>query len=355
MEKLERPLSVLIELLPQYRLVNSLYWDTINESKLNFHNQCLITDFYNGFKDTLTFDKTILNFILTTDKEKQLQIIESFRVEIGRNIEAYINNNGFFDKLDTSNICVERPDPFPHEIKIQLQETNSVWQKLKELRGNLEAESWKGNQAATDRLFKEEEELNKRYKAEQKKLNILYQKKKKADSNASKYAENLFAKIHQLSTTFQTIINSYFPVQQETLESPTPDIEQEENPITEQLEENNKPPITVKPIIEADMIFRSDEMYNKFYKLEQKLIADRYLDENLKWISRHDNSTVDIKSLVTFLVGLVENRYFLPNKDAKIKIFFEARYSVRIGQNFERSRRTSLLDQYPVIFYDYKF
>lgn len=107
--------------------------------------------------------------------------------------------------------------------------------------------------------------------------------------------------------------------------------------------------------IDPDMIFRSDEMYNKFQKLEQKLIADKYLDENLNWISRHDNRTVDIKSLVTFLVGLVESRYFLPNKDPKIKIFFETRYTVTIGQNFERSRRTPLLDQYPVIFHDYKF
>ncbi|WP_165041437.1 hypothetical protein [Dysgonomonas sp. ZJ709] len=355
MEKLERPLSVLIELLPQYRLVNSLYWNTINESKLSFHNQCLITGFYNEFKDTLIFDKTILNFILTTDKGKQLQIIESFRIEIERNMEAYTNNNSFFDKLDTYNICAERPDPFPREIEIQLQETNNIWQKLKELRGNLEAESWKGNKTATDRLFKEEEDLDKLYKAEQKKLNILYQKKKKSDSNASKYAENLFAKIHQLSTTFQTIINSYFPVQQETVESPTPDIEPEENPITEQLDDSNEPPITVKPTIEADMIFRSDEMYNKFQKLEQKLITDKYLDENLIWISRHDNRTVDIKSLVTFLVGLVENRYFLPNKDPKIKIFFETRYTVTIGQNFERQRRIKYLNEYQTVFFEYKF
>lgn len=353
MEKLERPLSILIELLPQYRLVNSLYWDTINESKLNFHNQCLITDFYKGFNDTLTFDKTILNFILTTDKEKQLQIIESFRIEIERNIEAYTNNNSFFDKLDTSNICAERPDPFPHEIEIQLQETNNVWQKLKELRGNLEAESWKGNQATTDRLFKEEEELDKRYKAEQKKLNILYQKKKESDTNASRYTKNLFAKICELSTTFQKIINSYFPVEQDT--NPVSIPLGNHNPITDQLDENSGKPVVTKLTIEPDMIFRSDEMYNKFQRLEQKLIADKYLDENLNWISRHGNGTIDIKGLVTFLVGLVENRYFLPNKDPKIKIFFEARYTIKIGQNFEGQRRVKYSDEYQMVFFEYKF
>lgn len=96
-------------------------------------------------------------------------------------------------------------------------------------------------------------------------------------------------------------------------------------------------------------------MFDKLLSLEKKLITDKYLDENLNWIAKHDNGTIDKKTLVTFLVGLVESRYFLPNKDSKIKFFFESRYNIEIGQNFERSRRTPLIDKYSSIFYDYPF
>ena len=106
--------------------------------------------------------------------------------------------------------------------------------------------------------------------------------------------------------------------------------------------------------IEADMIFRL-KIYDKFLLLENKLIKDKYLNEELHWISMHDNGKVDIKRLVIFLTGLVENNYFLPNRDPKIKIFFESRYNVTIGQNFEKKRRESLMSEYKEVFYDYPF
>ncbi len=112
--------------------------------------------------------------------------------------------------------------------------------------------------------------------------------------------------------------------------------------------------ITTLPNIEPDTIFKS-KMYDKFLLLEQKLIEDNYLDDRLNWIAKHDNGSIDIKSLVTFLVGLIDYKYFLPNKDPKVKVFFEARYSIKIGQNFEKSRRQSLSERYGIIFHDYDF
>ena len=106
--------------------------------------------------------------------------------------------------------------------------------------------------------------------------------------------------------------------------------------------------------IEADMIFKL-RMYDKFLLLENRLIKDKYLNEELHWISMHDNGKVDIKRLIIFLTGLVENNYFMPNRDPKIKTFFESRYNVTIGQNFEKKRRESLMSEYKVVFYDYKF
>lgn len=58
--------------------------------------------------------------------------------------------------------------------------------------------------------------------------------------------------------------------------------------------------------IEPDMVFRT-RMYEKFLALEQKLLNDKYLDTELHWISLHDNGKPDIKRLVMFLVGLLDN------------------------------------------------
>jgi hypothetical protein len=89
--------------------------------------------------------------------------------------------------------------------------------------------------------------------------------------------------------------------------------------------------------------------------LEKKLIEDKYLNPELHWISVHENGKPDIKRLVTFLVGLLDNKYFLPGRDPKIKNFFESRYHITIGQNFERKRREPLLGDYKAVFHDYPF
>lgn len=143
-----------------------------------------------------------------------------------------------------------------------------------------------------------------------------------------------------MSQSFLSIINSYFPDEKEKALQET-----------ENNQENSEAELTK---IEPDMIFRT-KMYEKFLPLEQKLISDKYLNNNLHWIAVHDNRKPDIKGLVTFLVALLDNRYFLPGKDSKIKTFFESRYQITIGQNFEPKRRESLLNEYKAVFYDYPF
>lgn len=157
--------------------------------------------------------------------------------------------------------------------------------------------------------------------------------------------ENYYTKIFDITQSFLSIINSYFTDEKEEKFIPT-----EENNSEQTKDITEKQTIQIEP----DNIFRTN-MFDKLLLLEKKLITDKYLDENLNWIAKRDNGTIDKKTLVTFLVGLVESRYFLPNKDSKIKSFFESRYNIEIGQNFERSRRTPLIDKYSSIFYDYPF
>jgi hypothetical protein len=209
----------------------------------------------------------------------------------------------------------------------------------------LESASWNNDKTSVQRLSQDEERLDNLYKKEQEKLQLLYEQQKESDNHASRYIKNQFDNINQLGCAFLSLLNNYYPVEKENIPSPIPE------PETEEAEKSVSEKM---PIIEPDMIFRS-RIYDKFLTLEQKLIADKYLNEDLRWVSIHENGKMDIKNLIIFLVGLLDNNYFLPNKDPKIKKFFEVRYSISIGQNFEKSRRKKFADDYKVIFSEYNF
>lgn len=332
-------ISLFTDLLPRYRSVNTLYREIAEKSVLSFDTQCNITDFYNEFNDIQSFEKSILNLILSVDKEKQVQIIDNLRTEIVLNTDIYTANKDFFDEIDIINVCAKRYNPLKIEIDGQLKNTNKLWKELTQVRNSLESASWKNDKIAIQRLTKDEEWLEQTYKKEQEKLKFFYEQQKESDNHASKYLENAFGKIYELGCYFISLLNSYFP------------IEKEEDPIVD----TDEPIFETPQEIDPDTIFRTG-MFDRFLSLEQQLIKDRYLDNSLNWIAKHDKTQKDdIKSLITFLVGLLDNKYFLPGKDTKIRTFFENRYNIRIGQNFEEKRRIKYIDEYQAIFFEYKF
>lgn len=334
--------SLLTELLPRYRSVNILYQEAVNKSVLSFDTQCSITDFYRDFNDIQIFEKIILNFYLSTDKEKQGQIISNLRTEISKNLEFYSANKDFFDKVDIIKVCSSRRKPLNIEIDGQLKNTNKLWKELTQVRNSLESASWQDDKMATQRLTKDEERLEQAYKKEQEKLSVFYEQQKESDNHASKYLENVFGRIYELGYTFISLLDNYFP------------IEKENTPTSESITKISEPEQELQTEIEPDMIFRTDK-YENLLILEQKLIPDKYLNTELHWISTHNNGKPDIKRLVTFLVALMDNKYFLPGKDPKIRSFFESRYHISIGQNFEECRREKFIDTYKIVFNEYKF
>lgn len=338
-------ISILIDLLPQYRLLNSLYQTMVDSFVLNFESQCHITDFYNNFKDKQVFEKAILNLLISTDNEKQIQIISNLRTEISKNIDLYIIDKDFFDEIDTLHICTKRHDPIRIQIDEHQKDANELWQELTQVRNSLESASWKNDKISLQRLTKEEERIENLYKKEQAKLKLLYIQQKESDNHAIQYITNQFGNIYDLGYTFLSLLESYYPIEKENiLESEPTSVDVEI--ISEKEQEQDE--------IDPNMIFRTGK-YEKFLTLEPKLIADKYLNKELHWVSTHENGKPDIKRLITFLTALLDNGYFLPNKDPKIKVFFELRYQITIGQNFERKRRESLLGEYNAVFYDYPF
>jgi hypothetical protein len=207
--------SILIVLLPKYRLLNSLYQQTVDDLKLSYDNQLYITDFYNEFDDKQASEKAILNILLSAGKEKSIPIITNLRTEIYKNIDTYTANKDFFDGIDTINVCAKRHNPLHIEIERQLKDTNKLWQELTQVRNSLESASWQDNKIATQRLTREEEQLEHLYKKEQNKLQTLYQQQKESDSKAAQYLENMFGRIFELSCSFIDLLGNYFPIEKE--------------------------------------------------------------------------------------------------------------------------------------------
>jgi len=262
-------LSLLTELLPQYRLLNSLCLNIVENSVLYFEEQCAITDFHNQFNDKTVFEKTIVNLILSTDKEKQQQIISNLKTEISKNIDTYTTHKDFFNEIDTRKVCTNRYNPIRIETEGQSEIVNKLWQELTLIRGNLESASWNNNKIKIQRLTQEEEKVEKLYKIEQEKLQELYQQQKESNNHAFRYTKNVFENIHELSLFHISLLNSYFSDERKNEIVPESVSEPEEQNIAGN---------TTK--IEPDMIFRI-KMYEKFLILEQRLIKDNYLNTEL--------------------------------------------------------------------------
>lgn len=194
-----------------------------------------------------------------------------------------------------------------------------------------------------------EQERNMLLKENQKERNLLENERSEYIHSNIWMLKNFYALIYEVSKSFISIIESYFPI--ETMFDGTKCSQKEDNPIVDTDELIFETPQEIDP----DTIFRTG-MFDRFLSLEQQLIKDQYLDESLNWVAKHDKThKVDIKSLITFLVGLLDNKYFMSGRDSKIRTFFEARYNIKIGQNFEEQRRLKYLDKYQVAFFEYKF
>lgn len=159
--------------------------------------------------------------------------------------------------------------------------------------------------------------------------------------NAGWIGMDYYTAIYEMSRFSSSVFDSYFPVEKKTITAAPTTIEFADQP-------------TEFKSISPDEIFRS-RMFDKFRELEKRLVKSGDLGEDLHWQAKHKNDKPDIKRLVAFLAGLIDNDYFLPNRDMSIKRFFEERYRISIGQNFERRRREPLMKIYRTIFYDLPF
>lgn len=194
----------------------------------------------------------------------------------------------------------------------------------------------------TDYPYPTEREREQLLRENRKELNALDNERNRyRQDNVAWICKNYYVAFNEISYSFLSILDSYFPVKEKaTIPVPTATNANEQS--------------TEAKSILPDEIFRT-RMFDKLCELEARLVKSGDLDGELHWQAKHKNDKPDIKRLVTFLAGLLDNGYFLPNRDTSIKRFFEERYRIAIGQNFERRRRAPLAKIYRTIFCDFPF
>ncbi|MFA5326491.1 MAG: hypothetical protein WC384_01745 [Prolixibacteraceae bacterium] len=315
-------------------------WQEVNRLAINkIHNpgsgnlteQKFLYEFFNEHGDTKVFQTNLLNLILASSAEKAGAITAPLLVLLKENISLYEKNKEIFVSLDYYSL-IDQSLQYYKEKKVSLEKDLKL---VRTYPYPTETE----RQLLIDETRKE--------------LNELSGEEEKERKRAAPFSKNFFPGIYQLSKDLAAYINVYIPE--------GGNIAGDYFKINEQNSTSNMPEKNNKKVAieEPDLIFRT-RMFEKFLILERKLITDKYLkEEDLTtekyWISIHENGKPDIKRLVTFLVGLLDNNYFLPNKDPKIKAFFESRYHIAIGQNFERKRREPLQNEYKIVFHTYPF
>lgn len=313
--------TAIVELTTLYDEINN-HW-TKDRCSTDLYQTFRQKEYYKLFLllEKVNFERLIIEVL---NKSLSYKILIRLKSLIETNIQIYESRQTDFNNVDFHALyTLDEESMFAGRLEILKKDREEI----------------------QDYPYPTEQERTILLKENQQEINQLRNEQSDYLRSNSWMSENHYSKIQKLSIFYLSLINSYFSIEKE----------EESIPIEENNSDQKEDIVNTQTIeIEPDMIFRTN-MFDKFLLLEKKLIVDKYLDENLNWISKHDNGIVDRKRLVAFLVGLVENRYFLPNKDPKIKSFFESRYKINIGQNFEKSRRSSLVNEYLIIFHDYSF
>lgn len=335
MEQLQNIQSVIeyfSDIYSSWQEVNRQFSNKIqNPDSGDLSSQKFLYKFYNKNKESNVFQTNLLNLILASSAEKAGVVTTPLLVLLRENISLFENNKTILENLNAHKI-IDQSLLYYHDKRVSL---------VKDL------------ELVKTYPYPTEVERKMLIDETRKELNELSVEEEEERNRIAPFCENFFPDIYQLGKELEAFINAYIPEKDVIAESKVKSFRQNiSNGILVKNDQTDK-------VDEPDAIFRT-RMFEKFLILERRLFTDKYLKEEnqnkeLRWISTHENGKPDIKRLVTFLAGMLDNNYFLPNKDPKIKAFFESRYHITIGQNFERKRRVPLLNEYKIVFHNYPF
>ncbi|HZL11808.1 MAG TPA: hypothetical protein VFC65_17640 [Prolixibacteraceae bacterium] len=331
-QNIQSVIAYFSDIYSSWQQINRLLKNKIqNPNSGDLSSQEFLFKFYNKNKEPNVLQSNLLNLILASSAEKTGVITTPLLALLRENISLFERNKEILENLNSYKM-IEQSLLYYHDKRVSLENDLEL---IKTYPYPTEVE----RQILIDETRKELSELSGDEEKERNRI--------------APFCQNFFPDIYQLSRELVVLINAFVPEKVNTSESVSQSVGQNIS------SGNSAKSDPISILEDPNMIFRT-RMFEKFLVLERKLITDKYLKEEsqnkeLHWISTHENGKPDIKRLVTFLAGMLDNNYFLPNKDPKIKAFFESRYHIIIGQNFERKRRVPLLNEYKIVFHNYPF
>ncbi|MCT3991077.1 hypothetical protein HZQ23_08210 [Elizabethkingia anophelis] len=206
-------------LLPQYREINIITTNVIKNSWVNDEEQKVITEFYHKYSDLKVFEQMILDIIQKQDIKAYSLLLSGIRNIIENNIDLYESTSDLLNKIDTNDIYKEKIKLLQNPIDRQLRIKTESYKELYEVNKSLDAIGHRDHSLQEKEiLWIKHEQLTKEYNEEKEKLSVLYDQQKEMQNEFSKYNKNLFSKIHTLSISFLSVINSYNLVEEKEKE-----------------------------------------------------------------------------------------------------------------------------------------
>ena len=197
-------------IIPRYGELNRIYRDYIDNHVFSFDRQKFISDFYQQYSDTKSFEATILELVLDRQKEQCTLILNSLKTEIEKSIQAYETHPISDSAIEC--VCYQHMERYSLEIESQLDVTRSLSKPLNEANNRYDSIGYREHTAEEEKQAeKEYERCKAEYDKERAILNELYDQQKAARKEAFQYMKNRCKDIYQLSFHFLEILEKYIP------------------------------------------------------------------------------------------------------------------------------------------------
>ena len=213
-------------MIPLYGELNRIYRDYIDNHAFSFDRQKFISDFYQQYSDTKSFEAVILELVLNRQKEQYTLILNSLKTEIEKSIQTY-ETHPISDSV-IERVCYQHMERYSLEIEAQLDVTRSLSKPLNEANNRYDSIGYREHTAEEEKQAeKEYERCKAEYDREKAKLNKLYDQQKAARTEAFQYMKNCCADIYRQSCLFLDILKKYIPDGKQENKSSEPISQQE--------------------------------------------------------------------------------------------------------------------------------
>ena len=216
-------------IIPRYGELNRIYRDYIDNHVFSFDRQKFISDFYQEYSDTKSFEAAILELVLNRQKEQYTLILNSLKAEIEKSIQAYETHPISDSAIE--RVCYQHMERYSLEIEAQLDVTRSLSKPLNEANNRYDSIGYREHTAEEEKQAeKEYERCKAEYDKERAILNELYDQQKAARKEAFQYMKNRCADIYRQSRLFLDILKKYITSgkRQDEQDEPSKPISQQE-------------------------------------------------------------------------------------------------------------------------------